>query len=166
MPRTPVQAVAFLLGLWIALWLSPFGASASADPELTRLEADLYDQVNAVRIERHLMPLSRSRALDAVARGHSLDMVNRSYVAHESPEGANAMHRLERARVEGFSLAAENIGATNRAGPNREIVSSWLASPIHRTNLLAPAFNATGIGIARASDGTLIYTQLYVTYPR
>jgi len=166
MPRTLVQAFAFLLGLWIALSLSPFGARASADPDLTYLEADLYDQVNAVRIERHLMPLSRSRQLDAVARGHSLDMARRAYVAHESPEGANAIHRLESAQVEGFSLAAENIGATNRAGPNREIVTSWLASPIHRTNLLAPAFNATGIGIARAPDGTLIYTQLYVTYPR
>ena len=26
--------------------------------------------------------------------------------------------------------------------------------------------NATGIGIARAPDGRLFYTQLYVTYPR
>ena len=33
-------------------------------------------------------------------------------------------------------------------------------------NLIAPAFNATGVGIARRADGTLFYTQVYVTFPR
>jgi uncharacterized protein YkwD len=90
----------------------------------------------------------------------------RGYVAHESPEGDNAIDRLARRRVEGFSLAAENIGTTNRPSPASEIVSAWLRSPIHRTNLLAPAFNATGVGVARAPDGSWIVTQLYATYPR
>ena len=36
----------------------------------------------------------------------------------------------------------------------------------HRRNLLSPPFNTTGIGIARAADGSLIYTQLYLTFPR
>lgn len=166
MPRTWGQAVGFLLGFALVLWLSPFGAGAAADSELARLEAALLEQVNAVRAQRHLVPLRRSEHLDAVARAHSLDMATRHYVAHASPEGANAIARLEQARVTGFSLAAENIGATNRSGANQEIVSSWLASPIHRTNLLAPVFNTTGIGIARTPDGRLIYTQLYVTYPR
>lgn len=166
MPRTFVQGIAFLLGFALVLWLSPFGADASADAELARLEAGLLAQVNAVRAQRNLIALRRSEDLDAVARAHSLDMAARAYVAHDSPEGANAVTRLREARVDGFSLAAENIGATDRAGPNQEIVSSWLASPIHRTNLLAPVFNATGIGIAKTPDGRLIYTQLYVTYPR
>jgi len=166
MPRTLGQAVGFLLGLAIALWLSPFGARAAAETDLAQLESALLEQVNAVRTERHLVPLHRSEHLDAVARAHSLDMAARHYVAHQSPEGANALTRLEQARVSGFSLAAENIGATNRSGANQEIVSSWLASTIHRNNLLAPVFNTTGIGIARAPDGRLIYTQLYVTYPR
>ena len=63
-------------------------------------------------------------------------------------------------------LAAENLGSTDRPEPTREIVSAWLASPVHRQNLYAPAFNATGIGIVRAPDGALLYTQVYVTYPR
>ena len=166
MPRSWGQAVGFLLGFALALWLSPFGARAAAADDLARLEAALLEQVNAVRQQRHLVPLRRSEHLDAVARAHSLDMAERHYVAHNSPEGANAIARLEQARVAGFSLAAENIGATNRSGANQEIVASWLASPIHRNNLLAPVFNTTGIGIARTADGRLIYTQLYVTYPR
>jgi uncharacterized protein YkwD len=169
-PRDLRQAFGFLLGFALALWLSPLRVEAKGpgplDPALERLEEALFASVNDVREQRHLVLLRRSAELDAVARAHSLDMAERDYIAHESPEGANAVQRLDRARLSGFTLAAENIGATNRTPPNAEIVSGWLESTIHRNNLLAPAFNATGIGIARARDGSLLYTQLYVTYPR
>ena len=166
MPRDLQQAIGFLLGIAFVLWMAPGKVDADPDPALAGLEATLIQQVNAVRELHHLVPLQRTADLDAVARAHSRDMVSRGYVAHESPEGANAMHRLAQAKLEGFSLAAENIGATDRPGPNHEIVSSWLRSPTHRSNLLSPPFNATGVGIAAAPDGRLIYTQLYVTYPR
>lgn len=166
MPRTFVQGLAFLLGFALALWLAPgVVATQPLDPEAARLEALLLEQVNGVRAQRHLLALARRADLDAVARAHSADMAARGYVAHESPEGDNALDRLTRSHVEGFSLAAENIGSTNRGSPASEIVSAWLQSPIHRTNLLAPSFNATGIGVARSPDGTWIVTQLYVTYP-
>jgi uncharacterized protein YkwD len=169
-PRNPWQAAAFLAGFALAIWLSPLRGAASGaegpDPALAPLESALLADVNAVRARSHRVPLQRSPQLDAVARAHSRDMAARGYVAHESPEGANAVVRLDAARLTGFTLAAENIGSTNRPAPNREIVTGWLESEIHRTNLLAPVFNATGIGIARAPDGTLLYTQLYVTYPR
>jgi len=130
------------------------------------LEAALHEQVNAVRAQRHLIQLRRMPDLDAVARAHSRDMVQRRYLDHASPEGAIAVDRLHAARIGGFSLAAENIGSTDRADPNREILTGWIQSPVHRKNLFAPPFNATGIGIARAQNGALIYTQVYVTYPR
>ena len=169
MPRTPIQAVAFLFGFWLALWLSPFSAGASEDPAravFADLERTLHDAVNEVRASRHLIPLQRSTELDAVARAHSLDMARRSYLAHESPEGQNAIDRLAGGRIDGFTLAAENIGSTDRPNPSQEILSHWIQSPIHRQNLFAPPFNTTGIGIARSASGALIVTQLYLTYPR
>jgi uncharacterized protein YkwD len=169
MPRTLGQALGFLLGLWIALWLSPFRASGEPGPgnaPYAELEAAFHRDVNAVRERRHLISMRRLPELDAVARAHSRDMVRRGFFAHESPEGANAVERLHGHRVEGFTLAAENIGRTNRPDPNREILNGWAQSAVHRSNLYAPPFNATGIGIARSADGSLVYTQLYVTYPR
>ena len=64
-----------------------------------------------------------------------------------------------------MGLAAENLGMTTEANPSLQIVERWLASPDHRSNLLAPAFNFTGIGIARNASGALIYTQLYISVP-
>jgi uncharacterized protein YkwD len=170
MPRTPLQGAAFLLGFWIALWLSPFGASgeplSSSGALYADLEAGLHHGVNRVRTDRHLIPLERRPELDAVARAHSRDMANRHFFDHTNPEGEVAPDRLIRAQVRGFSLAAEKLGITDRPDPNGEILNGWIQSEVHRRNLFAPPFNATGIGIARAPNGSLIYTQIYVTYPR
>jgi len=171
MPRTFVQAAAFLLGVAIALLFSPMTlqlarADAETDAPFAALEAQLFGEVNAVRARHNLIPLRRTPELDRVARGHSVDMARRNYLSHDSPEGANPVDRILRGGVNGFTLAAENLGKTNRGDPNREIVQSWLASPDHRRNLLAPPFNTTGIGIARSADGFLVYTQVYVTVPR
>lgn len=171
MPRTLFQALVFLAALWATLvLLAPIvhaaGGAAGPDPALVRLEEALFESVNAVRRQEGLIPLRRDASVDAVARAHSRDMAARGYFAHETPEGLSPPDRLARGGVSGISLAGENVGLTDRGDPNTEIVQGWLASPVHRQNLLAPMFNVTGIGIARAADGRLLYTQLYVTVPR
>jgi len=170
MPRTPLQALVFVAALWATLaLLAPMvraAEPAGPDRRLVSLESALFDSVNAVRQQQGLISLQRDSAIDAVARAHSRDMAARRYFAHETPEGLTPPDRLERGGITNITLAGENVGLTNRGDPNGEIVQGWLASPIHRQNLLAPMFNRTGIGIARAADGTLYYTQLYVTVPR
>ena len=168
MPRNLPQAIAFLLGFWIALLLSPFVTQAAGGDEspYAALESELYRAVNAERAARHLTALARRPELDRVARAHSADMASRSYLSHVTPEGVDPVGRLERGGVDGFSLAGENAGQTSKADPGREIFQGWLASPAHRENLHAPPWNATGIGVARAADGTYYATQLYLTFPR
>ncbi|HYB13266.1 MAG TPA: CAP domain-containing protein, partial [Myxococcota bacterium] len=168
MPTTLVRAVAFLLGFWLALLLlQPLAARANArDDDLRLLEDGVYSAINATRAGQQRGPLERVPALDAVAREHSADMAARHYLSHDTPEGLNPVDRIQRGGVDGMTLAGENVGLTNRANPNREIVEGWIASPVHRANLLHPAFNATGVGIARAADGTLYYTQVFVTFPK
>jgi uncharacterized protein YkwD len=170
MPRTFAQGLAFVIGFWIALALSPFTVRIARGDTNTAAYAEsesrFHTQVNGVRTRRHLIPLQRDTALDAVARAHALDMARRGYLDHVNPEGLNPLDRIQAAGISGFTLAAENAGLTNRSEPNREILESWIASPVHRRNLYAPPFNRTGIGIARAADGTWYVTQLYVTVPR
>lgn len=169
MPRNPWQALAFILGFALALALSPFGSRPARGDDgapFAGLEAQLYASVNAERARKHLIQLERDPALDAVARAHSADMARRHYLAHVNPEGLNPLQRIQAAGIDGFTLAAENAGQTDRAEPTREILQGWIASPVHRSNLYAPSFNCTGVGIARAADGTYYFTQLYITIPR
>jgi len=185
MPRDLPQAIGFLIGVWLAIvLLTPIGARGDtgatiaerSDPAnaglagdvsgLAGLEAELAGTVNAWRQGRNLVPLERLPALDAVARAHSADMATRGFFSHETPEGRNPVDRIEAGGIVDFALAGENVGRTSRAAPNTEIFQGWVASPEHFENLAAPAFNATGIGIARRADGALFYTQVYVTFPR
>lgn len=180
MPRTLVQAFGFLIGVWIAIvLLMPLGARgadftsvppietlASRADGIADLEQRMHHSVNEWRQRHHLIGLERRPELDAVARRHSQDMATRGFFSHENPEGANPVDRIHAGGVAGFSLAAENVGMTSRRDPNREVFQGWLHSKDHFENLSAPSFNATGIGVARRSDGTLFYTQVYVTFPR
>lgn len=170
MPLGIRNAAGFLLGLWAAfhllLPLVARGAEPARDPALAALEARMHDAVNAERRRKHRIPLERKPSLDAVARAHSADMAARGYVAHETPEGLNPVDRLERGGIDGFTLAAENVGITDSAHPHPAMLEAWLESHEHREALLGPAFNATGLGIARAPDGRLYYTQVFVSFPR
>ena len=169
MPRTPAQAIGFLLGFWIAFALSPLIVKTASGAELSNLEsleAELLAQVNQVRSDHHLVPLVRRNDLDRVALAHSIDMARRGYFSHQSPEGANVVDRLRQHGIPDMRLAAENLGKTTQSDPSAQIVRSWLRSPDHRDNLLAPALNFTGIGIAQGVDGSLIYTQVYILVPR
>jgi uncharacterized protein YkwD len=155
--------------LWIAIALSPLivKTARGAEPSnVAALELDLLARVNQVRGEHHLVPLVRRSDLDRVALAHSIDMAQRGYFSHHSPEGENAVHRLQQFGVTDMRLAAENLGKTTQSNPSAQIVQSWLRSPDHRSNLLAPALNYTGIGIARGADGSLIFTQVYILVPR
>lgn len=170
MPRDLKQALGFLIGFAIVLWLGPMvvniARSEVPDADLRALEAELFAQVNAVRDDYHRVPLERRTALDEVALAHSRDMAERGFFAHDNPDGQNPLQRLQKGQLQGFSLAAENIGKTTARAPSREIVNGWLYSRDHRRNLLAPPFNATGIGVVRAPDGSLLFTQVYVALPR
>ncbi len=65
-------------------------------------------------------------------------------------------------RLSGFleiTTGAENIA--NGPLNAKHIVNGWLASPPHRKNI-EDDFNLTGIGIAKAPNGSYFYTQIFV----
>jgi len=168
-PRDFPSAGGFVFGLWLALMLlGPLAApwASAADPELARMEAALHRSVNRFRSSERLIALARDPAIDAVARAHSEDMAARGFFSHQSPEGHNWVDRLERFGIEGFSMAGENVGMSNRPDPNREILNGWLTSPAHRDNVTSRPYVATGFGIARGPNGNFFYTQLYLSFPR
>jgi uncharacterized protein YkwD len=153
-------------GLWFGagfaavIWLTIAPLEALAGPE-----AELFARVNAVRAEHQLIPLRGSPELAAVARAHAEDMARRGYLAHESPEGKNALDRVTSAGVTGFRLLAENIGQSNVAGDRVDaIVVEWMRSHDHRENVLNPAFNTAGVAVVEAPGDKTIVVELYATY--
>jgi len=160
-PPTAKGVAAFLLGVWIALTVaeSPLHALAGSQPTL-------HERVNEVRREHHLKALRPSDELARVALAHAEEMASGGYLDHVNRAGRNPLERVQGAGVEGFRLLAENIGSSN-VGDDRipAVIEAWLGSPIHRNNLLNPAFNTSGSGIVRSPSGETVVVQLYATFP-
>ncbi len=144
------------------VWLATAPLEALAGPE-----AELLARVNDVRAEHKLIELAPSQELARVARAHAEDMARRGYLSHTNPEGQNPLERAQSAGLSGFRLFAENIGASTVSGDRvRTIVDEWMRSRDHRENVLNPAFNTSGVGVAETSAGQTIVVELYATYPR
>ncbi len=149
-------------------------ANTTVTPEADNLEVireATLCLINRERVTRGERPLRANGKLERAARGHSENMVQEGYFAHESPSGSTPLSRMRSARYIyssklGYEVG-ENIawGTLWLASP-KAIVEAWMASPGHRENILDPHFQDTGLGIVPQVPGDLgegqsgaMYTQ-------
>ena len=93
-------------------------------------------------------------------------MVRRGFFSHASPEGNTWVERLALAGVVGLHDGRRERRADQPRRPEPRDPRGLEALARHRENLVSRPMNATGIGIARAADGRLFYTQLYLSVER
>ena len=80
---------------------------------------DRADPANAPETNGRAMPLRWNDRLAAVARAHSLDMLNQGYFAHEDLQGRSVAGRVEAAGMQ-WQAVGENIAIyTSSPGPKR-----------------------------------------------
>jgi len=139
---------------------APRAAPPPAGSGLGSIEARIFASVNAYRASAGLSAYRYDDRVASLARAHSQAMAR----------GAVSMgHDGMRSRlsaVQGMMSVrnlAENV-ARKRAGSRdvaSAVVADWVGSAVHRRNLRGP-HQVTGVGVARAGDGTLYVTELYV----
>jgi len=155
-----------LLGAWLMLLSQPAGlASArlqSRDVPSDVLEQSTFERVNQQRVSHRLPPLQKNDHLMRAAREHSRDMAERDYMSHTNPDGYKLVDRARLAGVRRARHIAENLGQHRaHTDPVAAIVQGWMNSPAHRENILNSRFRVTGLGVVRATDGTIYFTQLF-----
>lgn len=147
----------------------------TAIPDLAQLEQLMFGLVNQARqqnLPRWLKKASLRwhNGVAAVARGHALDMQQRQYIDHVTPEGVTAVKRIERYGLS-YLACGENIGVVYGPlshGPEGiyAIHNAFINQPRsltnHRGNLLNPMWTHIGIGVAYAPTGVLIVTQNFI----
>jgi uncharacterized protein YkwD len=106
-------------------------------------EKEMFDLVNQERAKQGLKQLKWSDPLRDVGRSHCLDMFERSYFSHYTPEGLSPFDRIDKARIQYFA-AGENLAYA----PSVVIAHQGLMdSPGHRANILRPEFGTLGVGV-------------------
>jgi len=124
------------------------------------IEARIIELVNAARTQGGADALALSDRLMLAARAHAEDMATHGYLAHDSAAGDTPADRVRSAGLD-YEEVAENLmsdpGRDLAALPQR-VLTTWLASPSPRNNLLSPRFSAAAVAIAHAADGTYYVT--------
>jgi len=118
-------------------------------------EAQMLTMLNQERASRGLGPLVRDASIDAVARQHSIDMLQRGYFAHDTPDGQSPFLRMIGGGIR-FTEAGENLALA----PTVPLAHQGLMnSPGHKDNILRPEFTRVGIGAAIADGRGRMFTQ-------
>jgi uncharacterized protein YkwD len=101
--------------------------------------------MNVERRARGLAALRMSKKLLKIARGHNSDMMRRHYFLHEHPSGPTLLARMVKAKYVGFM--GENLGYFT-APTAKAAVDAWMASPLHKANILQPRFRFAAVAVA------------------
>ena len=149
---------------------------------IPKIEELVHQYVNQERTKRGLPKLSYNRKLACVARTHSQDMAERSFFAHETPEGKTPSIRGEKRGF--FQGVGENIATRSSCDYRKRFlvflgsadiywlnndelalwaVKAWMNSRGHRRNILTPDYQTEGIGVVVSQAKNSVYfTQNFI----
>lgn len=114
--------------------------AAAARPKAAN---DLLQAMNEARAQHGVPHLRASTRLERAASSYSLDLLRRNTLAHDG-----FVRRMQRAGVRGPFVGENLAWGVGASASATVIVSTWLASPAHRANLLNPRFRVVGLGHA------------------
>jgi uncharacterized protein YkwD len=145
---------------------SSSGAAAVASSSAVGATSDerrAFELVNAERRSHGESPLVWDAELTRMARIHSEKMAQQNFFNHTGPDGQGLRERSRASGIVGFKALAENL-AYNKGFADAAscAVVGWMRSEGHRDNILNEEFTRSGIGIARAADGRVYFTQVFV----
>ena len=125
------------------------------------MEAQVRQQINAIRLKRGLKQLGHNDKLASVARNYSRQMQQQNFFGHTSPSGETMVQRVQASGIFYIVLGENLFKCTNIPQPDKAAVQGWMNSPGHRENILRPEYRETGIGIWRKGN-TYYFTQLFM----
>jgi uncharacterized protein YkwD len=140
----------------------PAPAPPAKKKELSELEEQVLELINAERKQAGVAALTPQALLMKAARDHSANMASQQMLAHElDGKGPN-----ERVRDLGYKSlgAAENCAAGQRTPA--QVMHSWMNSQGHRGNILGKDTTEIGIGMALSAGGTPYWTLVFATPTR
>jgi uncharacterized protein YkwD len=142
------------------------GAEGSAQVDLTPVELETIDQINAIRAEMGLDQLSANAALSAAATEHNEQMAIDGYFGHQRTGGQTFAQRIESYYPDaGASIYAfgENLLWAKPPLRTAAIVARWMRSPEHRANLLDPTWRQLGVSVITVPSAPGVFDHRGVT---
>ncbi len=153
-----------LASLVAAAVVVPLVASAKGTQSSSAQAVDLgvLQQLNQIRVAHNLAPLGLNTSLNAAALQHSREMLSNGYFAHDSADGQPFWKRIATFypwRRDGYWSVGENLYWTSGHATASSSMRAWMASPLHRANILNPAWRQIGIATVSSPDAPGTYAD-------
>jgi uncharacterized protein YkwD len=165
MIKTLFRASLLLLVLLVSSFVAADDTNKSAKDqattfEMTRNERRLLELVNRERARADLPALRPHPLLFKAARDHSANMAKQRKMDHNL-DGKRPSQRVEATGYDWGKVTENLITADQSDVPLERIVKEWMASKIHRDNILMKDVTETGLGIAKNPKDEIYYTQVF-----
>lgn len=115
--------------------------------------------VNKERQNQGLEGLTINSEVNKLANIKAMDMAKNNYFSHTSPTYGSAFDMMNSNNVK-YKTAGENIAMGQKTAA--EVMNSWMNSSGHRANIMNPAYDQIGIGIAKDSNGRTYWVQMFI----
>lgn len=125
-------------------------------------EVKTYEDINAMRAEAGLPPLTPDPGLLGIARHRSDDMAKEGYFSHEPPDDCNYVCLMDENGVP-YAYAGENIAWNDYPWDQTADVAvrMWRNSPPHYANITNCHYERFATGVAKAPNGKIYYTMIF-----
>jgi uncharacterized protein YkwD len=156
-----------LATLAVALAATPAFAqrTAGTQTDMQGLAHGVLFELNRIRSEHGLAPLTLNSQLSDAARQHTSEMIADGYFAHESYGGGAFWKRMTsyiRAAKSSWSVGENLLWSAGDTDPQTAL-QLWMASPEHRHNILTPDWRQIGISAIYADSAPGTYDGNPVT---
>ncbi len=135
--------------------------------DIDKIDAQLFDKINGVRVENKCSILKRDENLDKAAANQAIYIANKDVLEHVQKGNSKTKGLLDRVKLfskKEYSKVGENLLFTSipKEAIDSEVIaekmkSLWVKSPSHFKNIKNSEYNYTGFGFALNKSKTKIY---------
>ena len=160
--------VAVALVALLGAFAAPTAESGKATNRvaLSSLETGVLAQLNKIRAQHGLQPVTVSARLTAAAAQHSKEMGGAGYFEHNSNDGTAFWKRISRWYASGgygYWSVGENLLWSSPEVDPAGALQLWMNSPEHRANILTARWREVGISAVHFAAAPGMYKGLEVT---
>lgn len=135
--------------------------------DISKIDVQLFDKINAVRVENKCSILKLDEDLDKAATNHAKYIASKEVLEHVQNGNSKTKGLLDRVKLfckDKYVNVAENLLFTTipKETIDSEVLaekmkSLWVKSPSHFKNIKNGEYNSTGFGLALNKSKTKIY---------
>ena len=126
-------------------------------PSSSDWKTAMLTRINAERAAVGAAALQLCGRLTTAAQAHSADQAAHNLMTHTGSNGSTFDQRIEAAGYLNWNALAENVAAGYTSVD--AVMTGWMNSPGHRTNLLSTSYVHVGVGQATSASGVIYWTQ-------